>query len=339
MLARTSFLRHRTSGISIQTPLLVPSFSSKGFSRDSAGLSEIGKILETTAEFITDSFLVSAYDVKHGHVPTPDRLPCRPELIFLDSGGYEISAERDFSAVEEPRLPSIGWSVSDLLSVHDAWPKELATVFISYDHHEDCKPFADQIKMARKVFRGRSDHLLAFLIKPEKASQQTIDTALRAAQTNVNDLIGFDIVGVTEKELAGSVLDRMVRIARLRQALDEAGISAPIHVFGSLDPVSVCLYFLAGAEIFDGLTWLRYAYIDGMCVYTHNAGALKHGIHVKDGLVKTRILANNLYFLQALRQSLLDFLTTRDYSKLAPHSKFLKGAVDSLNSRLNGRAA
>src|SRR5713101_5974784 len=104
MLARTSVLRHKVTGATLRTPLLVPSFSSKGFSRDSKGTSEIGKILETTAEFLTDSFLISAYDVKHCHVPLPLMLPCRPEIIFLDSGGYEISGERDFSAVEEPKL-------------------------------------------------------------------------------------------------------------------------------------------------------------------------------------------------------------------------------------------
>jgi hypothetical protein len=317
---------------------LVPSFSSKGFSRDSSGTSEIGKILETTAEFITDSFLVSAYDVKHGHVPPPLKLPCRPEIIFLDSGGYEISGERDFSAVEEPKPPGGHWGINDLVSVLDAWPRELATVLISYDHHEERKPFAEQIKSARKLFRGRSDHLLAFLIKPETAQQQTIESALRAALAEIEELGSFDIIGVTEKELAGSVLDRMVRIAKLRRAMDEAELKAPIHVFGSLDPLSVCLYFLAGAEIFDGLTWLRYAYADGMCVYVHNAGALRLGLHVKDGLVKTRTLANNIYFLQELQQKLRDFEATKDFSKLDPHAKFLKNAMDSLNTRLNGRA-
>jgi len=338
VLARTSVLRHKVTGANLRTPLLVPSFSSKGFSKDSNGISEIGKVLETTAEFLTDSCLISAYDVKHGHVPPPENLPCRPEIIFLDSGGYEISGERDFSAVEEPKRPGGQWTEKDLISVLDGWPKETATVLVSYDHHDERQPFAEQVKSARRLFRGRSNHLLAFLIKPETSQQQTIENALRAAMADIEELGSFDIIGVTEKELAGSVLDRMVRIAKLRRVMDDAKITAPIHIFGSLDPLSVCLYFLAGAEIFDGLTWLRYAYADGMCVYTHNAGALRLGIHVKDSLVKTRTLANNIYFLQELQQKLRDFQATKDFSKLDPHAKFLKDAVDSLNTRLNGRA-
>ena len=43
-------------------------------------------------------------------------------------------------------------------------------------------------------------------------------------------------------------------------ALDDAGVGIPIHVFGSLDPLISPIYWLAGAEIFDGLTWINMAY-------------------------------------------------------------------------------
>ena len=87
MLIRTSTIRHRPSGVSLQTPLLIPSFSSKGFARSkSEGRSEIHGILTYSTEFLTDTYLVSAYDIFYGHVPAPAELP-RPELIFVDSGG------------------------------------------------------------------------------------------------------------------------------------------------------------------------------------------------------------------------------------------------------------
>ena len=99
MLARTSTIRHRPSGIVLKTPLLVPSFSSKGFSRHDDGRSEIGDIFEATGEFVTEAFLLSAYDIYHEHLPKPEALPWKPEVIFLDSGGYEISTDRDYSSV------------------------------------------------------------------------------------------------------------------------------------------------------------------------------------------------------------------------------------------------
>ena len=70
---------------------------------------------------------------------------------------------------------------------------------------------------------------------------------------NVSVLEGFDLVGVTEKELGNSLLNRLHNTSRLRMALDEVSNEAPIHVFGSLDPLNVPLYFAAGAEVFDGL--------------------------------------------------------------------------------------
>ena len=91
----------------MKTPLLIPSFSSKGFARSKRdGKNEIGKILETAGEFLTEVFLISAYDIYYKHLPCPSELSCTPELIFVDSGGYEISTDRDYSSVIDPLSPA-----------------------------------------------------------------------------------------------------------------------------------------------------------------------------------------------------------------------------------------
>ena len=132
------------------------------------------------------------------------------------------------------------------------------------------------------------------------------------------------------------MIERMVRVAKLRLAMDEADVMAPVHVFGALDPISVCLYFIAGAEIFDGLTWIRYGYEDGRCVYTHNLGVLKYGLHVRDDSVKSRALADNYYFLQDLQRRLREFRVTNNFQKLEPHGQLLSNACDSLRTCLQG---
>ena len=55
----------------------------------------------------------------------------------------------------------------------------------------------------------------------------------------------------------------MKNIAQIRRALDGVGLDTPLHVFGSLDTVTTPMYFMAGADIFDGLTWLRFAFYNG----------------------------------------------------------------------------
>lgn len=337
MLCRTSVLRHRDSGVSIRTPLLIPSFSSKGFARTTTdGKSEIGSILATVGEFLTEAFLISAYDVFYGDLPHPTDLPCKPEIVFVDSGGYEVSTYFDYASAVAPPMHANPWTTENLESVLDGWPSEVPAVFVSFDHPGDRKPFLEQVADARKLFCTRRRHLTLFLLKPETKDQNTLHKAIKSAATEAAALGEFDIIGVTEKELGGTMLERMTRIATLRLAMDDAQVVAPLHVFGSLDPLSVCLYYIAGAEIFDGLTWLRYAYSDGLCVYMHNHG-VRYGLHVRDGEIRSRAIANNYYTLQSLQQRLLEFETTRDFDKLDPHATVISQARDALKARFKGR--
>ena len=63
MLARISTISHPSGG-TLKTPLLVPSFSSKGFPK-------VAKILETMREVISGPILVSAYDMHYQNIDTP----------------------------------------------------------------------------------------------------------------------------------------------------------------------------------------------------------------------------------------------------------------------------
>jgi hypothetical protein len=318
--------------------LLIPSFSSKGFARSKKGeKSEIGNILAASGEFLTEAFLISAYDVFYGHIPKPKELPFTPEFIFLDSGGYEISTDRDYSSVIDPLPAAEPWDLPKLQSVLDEWPDEIPIVIVSYDHPDERKPIAQQVTDARKFFRRYPQHLHLLLLKPEKDTQSLVGDALKSAIADAKQLGSFDLIGVTEKELGRSMLDRMVQIARLRRAMDDVDVHIPIQVFGSLDPLSVCLYYVSGAELFDGLTWIRYGYDEGRCLYTHNLGVLKYGIHVSDNLVKSRAIADNCYCLQDLQRRLREFEATKERDKLSPHQKLIKNACDSLATRLKLR--
>ena len=267
MLCRTSKLIHPASGASLDTPLLVPSFSSKAFGFGHDGKPEVHRVLDVAREFITRTCLVSAYDVYYGYVPQPQDLTITVDLMFLDSGGYEVSDDRDLSAVEKPVHRPEEWDAEKLKAIWYRWPDGLPAVFVSYDHSNHRRPVTEQLRDAKQAALAKPGHLHSFLLKPQAQEERNLEPALRALDAQFGELSGFQLLGVTEKELGCSPLDRMVRIARLRQALNDASIRIPIHVFGALDPLSVCLYFVAGAEVFDGLTWSRYAYASGQCVY------------------------------------------------------------------------
>ncbi len=88
MIARSSTILHPLE-MTIETPLLVPSFSSKGFGINKDGDSEVRKICSVASEYLTETMLISAFDLSCGHLSMPDS--AITELTFIDSGGYEIS--------------------------------------------------------------------------------------------------------------------------------------------------------------------------------------------------------------------------------------------------------
>ena len=136
--------------------------------------------------------------------------------------------------------------------------------------------------------------------------------------------------------MGDSVLNRMLSVGRVRRALDNAGVMTPIHVFGSLDPLSSSLYFLAGAEVFDGLTWLRYSYSGGQAVYYHNHGVINYGIHERDSLVNARSLRENVYYLQRLKYQMLDFLAKPSFKKFGFYHDVLEKSYETFLTQLGG---
>ena len=338
MLARRSILRH-PSGVSVETPLLIPSFSSKGFQFNKEGASEVTEALRITSEVITESVLVSAYDIYHKHIPAPNKFMSVPEVIFVDSGGYETADDHDMSAVFKHSCEVKEWNKDLFRSVLDKFPSHIPAVFVSYDHgtqKSSTKPLRVQIDEARELFRSYPEHLHSMIIKPEKRGELTFKGTLTSILNNIEKFSHFHIVGVTEKELGNSLLLKMENIAKIRLALDKAGIHIPLQIFGSLDPLSSCLYFIAGAEIFDGLTWLRYSYLDGIAIYSQNYGALTVGIHAKNKILQATTLVNNIHYLQNLQYRMGDFLLEEDFNKFKYNTAFLEESYDTLRSKLKG---
>jgi hypothetical protein len=303
LLARARTLRHPLN-ITFETPLLVPSFSSKGFGLSRQGNSAIGEAWNLAKEYLTDSVLLSAYDLAHAHMPPIEGAPT--DIVIVDSGGYEISPLHDFSTIYLPTPDDVTWSVQDVAAVYDAWPAEVPAIFVNYDHHQIRKPLHAQIDDAREFLGRYPRQMHCLLLKPETADQSYVQLADLKARIHL--VADFHVLGLTEKELGNSVLGRMMSIAELRLAMDDAGVTIPLHIFGSLDPIGSVLYFLSGAEIFDGLTWLRYGYHKGMAIYSHNFGAMKVGVHRKDDFVKAAMLRDNLSALLHLRNAMLKYI-------------------------------
>lgn len=317
MQARCSKIEHPL-GLYIETPLMVPSFSSKGFGfkkkkkKKDADVSEVADALEFSREFLTESLLVSAYDIYYQHIPFTEEHICT-DITFLDSGGYECGNTYDISTTSKYNFDLKKWELEQLERELKKWPEHKAAIAVSFDNGNRRVSLSEQINSANELFEKFPKMLSNFLVKPETKDQERIQ--VENILTHINDLKPFNIIGVTERELGNSILQRMLNISIIRKALDESGNLVPMHIFGSLDPITSILYFLAGAEIFDGLTWLKYSYYNNAAIYTSNFGILNSelGINVRDGQVKSLAIAKNAYYLEKMKYTMKDFLKFKDF--------------------------
>jgi len=304
------------------TPMMVPSFSSR---------SNI-KIRETIY-FLRDCdytgpMLVSAYDLKY-----TKKFPNMnfSDLLFLDSGGYEVAKDMDVSEIGLYKPDPHEWNRELHKATIKKWSTSKPTILISYDHPYERNTIQEQISNAELLFRRRRKFSKEILLKSER-SNHTID--IDHIIENAESLNQFDIIGMTEKELGSSVLERMLNIAKLRIGMHSSGVEKPIHLFGSLDPITTPLYYLSGADIFDGLSWLRFMFDNSNTLYIDSYGPRKYGIEVRlEQIWKISMSANNQMFAR-LKLDLEKFQLTNDFKIFGDQADFFEKSYQDFESQL-----
>lgn len=308
------------------TPMLLPSFSSR-LNRDPS------ETIELLSDIVTGPFLISSYDFFY-----KENFPSItfPELIFLDSGGYECSVDSDVSEIGLYKPESHLWNEKIHLESLTKWNSEIPTVIISYDCPSKRERLDKQIDDAKNLFHWKDDCVKELLLKPETSSQHRVN--INNVIEKIDSLREFDIIGFTEKELGTSVLERMANIAILRKGMDERNFQKPIHIFGSLDPITTPLYYFSGADIFDGLSWLRFAYDEqsGTASYINCVGPKKNGIHVNMRSHWVYTVYTNYNYIRRLEIDLKKFKDTQDFNIFGENGQFFKKSYDDLSEVIGG---
>ena len=342
LLARSRPLVLR-SGVTLTTPLLVPSLSSKGFEFRQDGLSEVSTYLEVARDHLTKSLLISAYDLHYGHLRDAERLLSpdhwstvygAPSLLIIDSGGYELSPMWDGSEVYRQQRTVLPFTRQEHEQLVDRLPRDRDLLVITYDHlaaGEQRAGYDQQFAQAAAFFSVRTHVMGDVLLKPPAGK---CFVAARDVAPHAAEMAAFDAVGITENELGDTLLDRLVAVATLRTRLDEAGVATPIHVFGALDPLLVILYFMAGAELFDGLTWLRYGHHAGVSVYRESAGLLDGDLNAPASLRGAHTQLRYLAALAELKRTLRRWVELDgEFAVLPHHREELERAYRAMMSR------
>lgn len=323
MFAREGTVLNKGNQV-LSTPLLIPSFSSKGFP-------EMKKIVRVMTEFITDAVLVSAYDIHYGLL-APEQLTF-PSVIFLDSGGYEARVEHDLSEAYGPDYKPKKWTSDDHRGVLAKWQATVPTIAISYDSPRRHSPIEKQIAAALKLKEEFPDLMHEFLVKPERKSGMIEPSMITKVALSLKE---FAVIGVTEHELDHRIIGRMEKLANIRRILDQNEVAIPIHVFGSLDSLSTVLYFVSGAEIFDGLTWLRFGFHNGQTIYRQNYGAVcgENGILKNARELSHAMWKDNYYYLESLRDQMRNYVRSNDCRSFEHIGANVEAALHQLESRV-----
>ena len=346
MLARSRQITLK-SGIEFFSPLLIPSLSSGALGPIQT--SPRGALVLTPCSIlhsqhliggIEDALLISAYDIRYGFLAEKevfkenfkDSRYAQPRVLVIDSGWYEKNGSPSGSLFAVEVGKPLCWEEADYTDVIDSLDEDVCPIVVSWDH---VGPYEEQIQRAQDFFGSRPHLASALLLKPPSGSRFHNFDKLSGEQ--IANLRAFDIVGVTERELGETILNRLISLANLRHLLDQAHVSSPVHVFGGLDPLFTPLYFAAGAEIFDGLGWLRYAYRDGVAMHWMAGTLLDKQINKRAAQAQYSVSLKNLEQIELLSDEMRLFVHKKGDWTVFNRGNSLRPIFESLQERLESR--
>ena len=235
----------RVHKLDVRTPLIAPSFSSRGFPY-------VSDIWEEFRHKLFGVCLVSAYDVAAGRIPAD--VAEMVNVVIVDSGLYETN--KGWIDSGDLYIPSSApdWTREQYHEAVKSIDERGNTVLVNFDQ---VGMLEDQIARVLEDFSLATCAASDFLVKPSGPTELVNVPKLNQ---HLEALKQFGVVGITAREAGNSFLKRCSSIVMLRDMLNDAGLETPIHVFGAINPYEVLAYFFCGADIFDGLNWLRLAF-------------------------------------------------------------------------------
>ena len=308
-----------TSGKSFETPFFVPAVSS--IKTDC----EILGYVELIEKVGYPGFLISAYDIfkiekteKESLMKALRNYTDKRVLVFLDNGNFEAYWYRDKT-----------WSLNKLKEILGRVCPDFC---FSFDIFEDKdKSLEKHVKdtitsIAETAGMQRTGSTIALIhSNPEHFPKVT---------RKIADYINPEIVAIPERELGFSVFEQSHTIRKIRDEINKTKKPIAIHILGTGNPISILIFTLCGADIYDALDWSN-AFIDP------KTGQLFHfsqkdlvdcqckACKMKKVPYNYQVLAHNLIFyaefLDKIRDAirnekidiiLNDFLREKDVSKI-----------------------
>ena len=290
----------RIDKLEVSTPLIAPSFSSRGFPH-------ISNVWEEFKHKLYGVCLVSAFDVAEMRIPAD--ATDMVNVIIVDSGLYETSEEYSSGKLHASALTSDWTRVRYKETVRDIGQKG-NVILVNFD---EIGKLEEQIERSSEDFSYAPHAVSDFLVKPTDPSGLVNLAKLVHHQ---EELRQFDIIGITAREVGNSFLRRCSSVVTLRNLLNDMRVGTPIHIFGAINPYEVLTYFLCGADIFDGLNWLRLAFRSHASLPVDESAMEGMKWNLTDLDLLAEEWTHNLRFLYQLQEALQRYAANGDLTCL-----------------------
>ena len=302
----------RVDKVGVATPLIIPSFSSCGFP-------QVADIYDGMKDRLYGVCLVSALDLALGCVPSD--VTDEVNLVVIDSGMYEAKNSVCALSGHCPPTANAQWLRQHYLEIAGGIDGGANVILVNYDSTETLQ---HQIKLASDDFSHAPHAASDFLMKPE-FPHSLVNVGKIAKHSS--ELGQFDIVGITARESGDSLVKRCRTVVSLRDSLEDAGLNAPIHIFGAINPTEVLTYFFCGADVFDGLNWLRLAFRKHGSIAIEEAAFQGLNSNLDECDLRMGERTSNLIFLYRLQESLHRYCLTGDLDELSQEFPFARKAA------------
>ena len=229
-----------TSNKILKTPFFFPSISTV---RTNYGVYEYFKLIKKVSY---PGFLISSYDIYHNEkrdtlIEEVSKTTEYSAFTLMDSGNYEAYWNND-SMWNIKNLESILKDISvDFCFSFDVFWKDGKDIDV---HVKETITYSAMTAGIQR--RGTTIPLI-------HSNSLLFPKIVRKVIEGINP----QIIGIPERELGASLLERAKTLERIRYEIDKAEREIPIHLLGTGNPISILIYTLCGADLYDGLEWCK----------------------------------------------------------------------------------
>lgn len=231
-----------TSGKILRTPFF---FTSLSTIKNNDKVYNLFQILKKASY---PGILISSYDIYHDDkrdklIKEVSKTTEESVFTFLDSGNYEAYWNNDKE-----------WNITKLESILKYINVDFSFSFdVFWEENKDIDRHVEETISYSAITAGmqRTGTTIPII----HSNSKKFPIIVRKVVEGINP----QIIGIPERELGDNLLERAMTLNRIRDEMNKIEKAIPIHLLGTGNPISLLIYAICGADLFDGLEWYKYA--------------------------------------------------------------------------------